>query len=181
MVRYADDLVLFFESKGEATKGQQIVKDLLQRIQLTIPEIADGSKTSIVSHSEPLSFLGREIVYLGSEKSFVARVGNKQIKKINSRLTKDFSFKERIQKGNTLQDTIVDLSKSISAYLGIYKDAHNYKQFENELRGQARAIILQLFKDLFGQQALSSLTKDGQKFLGIEILDAVEPNPELDV
>ncbi len=83
--------------------------------------------------------------------------------------------------GKTFQDTIIDLLKSISSYLGIYKDAHNYQQFENELRGQARAIIVQLFKELFGQQALGSLTADGRKFLGIEKLDAVEPNLELDV
>lgn len=92
MVRYADDLVLFFESKESAKAGQQLVKNLLQRIQLTIPEIADGSKTSIISHSEPLSFLGREIVYLGSENLFIARVANKQIEKIKSRLCDDFSF-----------------------------------------------------------------------------------------
>lgn len=181
MVRYADDLVLFFESKESAKAGQQLVTNLLQRIQLTIPDIADGSKTSIISHSEPLSFLGREIVYLGSENLFIARVANKQVEKIKSRLCDDFSFESLSNAGKTFQDTIIDLSKSISSYLGIYKYAHNYKQFEDELRGQARAIIVQLFKELFGQQALSSLTADGRKFLGIEKLDAVEPNPELDV
>jgi len=181
MVRYADDLVLFFKSKKCAKAGQKLVKELLDRIQLTIPEIADGSKTIIVSRSDSLSFLGREIVHLGSENAFVARVAAKQIDKIKVRLIEEFSFDHRSKLGKSFQDTIIDLSKSISAYLGIYKDAHNYKQFEAELRGQGRAIIVKIFKDLFGQQALSSLTPEGRKFLGLEILDAVEPNPELDV
>lgn len=181
MVRYADDIVLFFNSKEGAQAGQKLVKELLQHIQLSIPEIADGSKTMIIARSDPLTFLGREIVHLGSENAFVARVAAKQIEKIRSGLFEDFSFEHRAKAGNNFQDTIVDLSKSVSAYLGIYKDAHNYKHFEQDLRGQARAIIIKIFKDLFGQQALSSLTAEGRKFLGLEILDAIEPNPELDV
>ncbi len=181
MVRYADDLVLFFKNKDDAQAGQKLIKELLQRIQLTIPEIADGSKTVIISRSDPLSFLGREILHLDLENKFVARVATKQIDKIKGRLSDDYSFEHRLKLDKSFQDTIVDLSKSISSYLGIYKDAYNYIYFESELRGQARAIIVKIFKDLFGQQALSALTPDGQKFLGIEILDAVEPNPELDV
>jgi group II intron reverse transcriptase/maturase len=181
MVRYADDLVLFFHTKSDAHSGQALVTELLNELQLTIPKIAENSKTSVVSTSEPLTFLGREIVYLDSARSFVARVSNKQIAKIKARLSNDFSFKERSEKGRTFQETIVDLSKSISAYLGIYKDAYNYKQFEDELRGQSRSVIVRLFEELFGQQALGSLSPAGRKFLGIEILDTVEPNPELDV
>jgi RNA-directed DNA polymerase len=181
MVRYADDLVLFFHSKSDAYLGQELVTKLLQELQLTIPKIADGSKTKIVSSSEPLDFLGREIVYLGSAKSFVARVSKAQINKIMSRLSNDFSFVERSKKEKTFQDTIVDLSRSISAYLGIYKDAYNYKQFEGDLRGRSRAIIQRLFEELFGQQALNTLSPEGRKFLGIGILDTIEPNAELDV
>src|SRR6185312_8383088 len=74
MVRYADDLILFFESKDAARQGKNLVEEELQKVQVTIPEIAEGSKTAIVHRSEPLQFLGREIVYLGSEHRFVARV-----------------------------------------------------------------------------------------------------------
>jgi group II intron reverse transcriptase/maturase len=181
MVRYADDLVLFFHSKDDAISGQKIVAELLQTLQLTIPQIAVNSKTNILSHADPLIFLGREIVYLDSIGTFVARVGNKQISKIKLRINSEFSFAERSKKGDNFQDTLVDLSKSIAAYLGIYKDAYNFKQFEADLRGQSRAVIVRLFEELFGQHALGSLSPAGRKFLGIEILDKVEPNPELDV
>ena len=40
MVRYADDLVLFFDTKELAERGQDLVKTLLREIELTIPEIA---------------------------------------------------------------------------------------------------------------------------------------------
>ena len=181
MVRYADDLVFFFETKDDARSGQALVAKLLNEIQLTIPEIADNSKTSIVYKSDPLTFLGREILHIGTADLFVAKVSAKQIEKIKLRLREEFSYGKRSKDGNTLQNTVVDLSKSISAYLGIYRDVHNYKEFNDELRGQARIIIIQLFVELFGQEALNSLSAAGRKFLGIEILDKVEPNAELDL
>ena len=70
MVRYADDLVLFFENKQSAHAGQECVRAILKEIQLSIPNIYDGSKTKVVSKSDQLEFLGREVVYLGSSKWF---------------------------------------------------------------------------------------------------------------
>jgi RNA-directed DNA polymerase len=180
MIRYADDIALFFENKGDAKNGEAFVREELKRIQLTIPKIADGSKTEIVSSSNSLFFLGREIVRLGREGCFIARVPDKQIKKIKASLLEKFSFVQSSKSGKNFQDTIVDLSKSISAYLGIYKDAYNYDAFEGELRGHARAIIAKIFKDIFGEESLASLTDDSRKFLGLKGFDEVKPNPELD-
>jgi group II intron reverse transcriptase/maturase len=135
MVRYADDLVLFFRNKEDAIDAPQYLKLLLDTFELSIPKIGPGSKTKIVSHSEPLEFLGREIVHLGRTHSFVARVSQRQIDKIKNNLTRDFSFESRLKDKSNLQDTIVNLSRSIAAYLGIYKNSYNYKDFENELKG----------------------------------------------
>jgi len=181
MVRYADDLVLFFPTKDAARAGEEFVKSLLGEIQLTIPEIYDGSKTKIVSRSEPLEFLGREIVYLGSENKFVARVSSRQIEKIKSRLTDDFSFAARLEEQKNFQETIVDLSKSLAAYLGIYGDAHNYSFFADELRGHGRVVVRKIFEDLFGHASLQALGQNERKFLGIDMAYVIEPNSELDV
>lgn len=181
MVRYADDLVLFFNSKEEAEVGQKLVKSLLEKIDLSIPEISQNSKTQILSGESPLDFLGREIKYLGAEGRFVSCVSNKQIDKIKTRLAADFSIESRLKEKKNFQETIVDLSKSIAAYSGIYGDVYNYKQFDGDLRGQGRSIIMKIFRDLFGRQALASLSDDGRIFLGIGTLDAIEPNAELDV
>jgi hypothetical protein len=181
MVRYADDLVLFFHSKEAAEAGQHLVKSILKEIQLAIPEMYDGSKTKIVSRSDPLDFLGREVVYLGSENTFVARVASNQVAKIKSRLLDEYSLRSQFAAGNNFQDTIVELTKTIAAYLGIYKDAFNYKSFENDLRGHGRSVIMKIFQELFGQDALKSLSSDSRKFLGIDILDETEANPEFDV
>jgi RNA-directed DNA polymerase len=181
LVRYADDLVLFYRTREEAEDGRKITKLLLATVQLSIPEIADGSKTKIMSRCDPLEFLGREIVHLGSIDDFVARVSSKQISKIKERLASEFSFKKQSIDGKTLQNTVTDLSKSIAAYLGIYRDAFNYSDFQADLKGLGRVIIAKIFQDLFGSEHLQSLTPEGGRFLGIEILDDIDPNAELDV
>lgn len=181
MVRYADDLVLFFRTKDEAQEGHHYIKLLLATFALSIPEIANGTKTKLVSRSDSFEFLGREIVFLDSADSFVARVSEKQMVKIKGRLARDFSFRNRSAAGKTFQDTIVDLSKSIAAYLGIYKDAFNYPQFEAEMKGLGRSLVAAIFQDLFGLENLQSLTPEARRFLGMEVLDTLEPNAELDV
>lgn len=181
MVRYADDLVLFFRTKDEAENGHEYIKLLLRVFELSIPDMTDRSKTKIVYRSDCFDFLGREIVFLGSNNSFVARVGARQIEKIKNRLNNEFSLERRLLYGRNLQDTVVDLSKSISAYLGIYKDASNYSMLESELRGLRRSIVATIFRDLFGRECLQSLSPERKKFLGIQLTDTMEPNIELDV
>ena len=181
MVRYADDLVLFFRNKEDAHDGRKYLKLLLATFELSIPEIANGSKTKIISRSDPLDFWGREIVHLGGINSFIARVSQRQIDKIKTKLTREFSFNNRLKDKSNLQDTVVDLSRSIAAYLGIYKDTHNYPHFENEMKGLRRSILTGIFRDLFGYESLQALSPEGMKFLGIELSSAIEPNAELNV
>jgi RNA-directed DNA polymerase len=181
MVRYADDLVLFFRSKDEAEDGRRYIKILLATFDLTIPELENESKTKIVSRLGPLDFLGREIVFLESNNSFVARVGKKQIKKINNKLNENFSLANRLACKSTFQDTIVDLSRSVAAYLGIYKDVHNYNSFEHDLNELRRSIVAAIFKDLFGYDTMRSFSSDKKRFLGIDLLGNLEANFELDI
>jgi RNA-directed DNA polymerase len=181
MVRYTDDLALFFHTKEEAQEGRHFIRLLLATVNLSIPEIADGSKTKIVPRSDPLEFLGREIIFLGSRNCFVARVGQKQVEKIKAKLAAEFSFEGRSGDGGNLQDTIVDLSRSITAYLGIYRDASNFPQFAQELRDFGQSIITTIFQDIFGRECLSNLTPKARNFLGMETLNILEPDSELDV
>jgi RNA-directed DNA polymerase len=181
MVRYADDIVLFFRNKEDALDTPKYLKLLLATFELSIPNLEDGSKTKIVSRSEPLEFLGREIVHIGTIGSFVVRMSKRQINKIKSKLLQEFSFSNRLKDESNLQDTIIDLSRSISAYLGIYKGTYNYQSLEDELKCISRLILKSIFKELFGSEGLRNLSPEGMRFLGIELSNTIQPNPELDV
>jgi RNA-directed DNA polymerase len=174
MVRYADDLLLYFSTKEAAHAGYELLKTTLRKIDLSIPEIAEGSKTNIFAPRDPVDFLGRQIVFIGSEGKYVARVSDKQIAKIKQQIRDDYAFKKRSEIGSTLQETVVDLWQSVSAYLGVYKDANNFPLFNEELRGIARSTISQMFIDIFGETALSRLTSYQKNFLGIGHLNFPE-------
>ncbi len=175
MVRYADDILLFFNSKEATIEGHDLIKAMLKAIGLNIPDLTDNSKTEIIPPREPVDFLGREIIYLRSEGQFVARVSRKQIAKLRLQLEEDYSYETRRRQGHNFQDTVVDLWTSIAAYQGIYKDAHNFFVLDSELRGAARAIISDIFIDLFGEDALTRLTDDAKDFVGIGHLNVPEP------
>jgi hypothetical protein len=151
----------------------------LKRHGFEIPELSDNLKTRIVPPKEGLDFLGREIVYLGSENRFVSRISRRQITKIRNQLEEEYSFENRLNEQSNFQETVVDLSRSVSAYLGIYKDAYNYAVLDSELRSVTRAVLVNLFEDIFGESVLGKVTDRGRNFLGIG--DLIMPGPSNDL
>jgi hypothetical protein len=180
MIRYADDILLFFLSKESAETGLAFVKWRLRQHGFEIPELSDNLKTRIVPPKEALDFLGREIVYLGSQNRYVSRISRRQINKIRAQLEEQYSFESRLSEQSNFQETVVDFSKSISAYLGIYKDVYNYTILDSELRAITRAILVNLFEDVFGASILDKVTDKGRTFLGIGDLTFPEPSNDLE-
>jgi RNA-directed DNA polymerase len=181
MIRYVDDILLFFATKAAAKNGHDLIKGKLRSLGLDIPELADNSKTELRGPQEPVDFLGREIVYRASASGYVSQVSRKQISKIKLLLEDEYSFQNRRKLGSNFQDTVVELWKSISSYRGIYKDAYNFVVLDSELRGAARKILSDIFKDVFGDAALAKITDDGRNFLGIGDLNVPPAFDDLDM
>jgi len=181
MVRYADDILIFFRSKSAANEGHDLIKTKLKRLDLDIPELADRTKTELKGPQEPVDFLGRELVYRLNAGGYVSQVSRKQIAKIKLLLEDEYSYESRRKQNSNFQETVVELWRSISSYLGIYKDAHNFTTLDSELRGTARGVISDIFRDVFGDTALAKVTDDGRDFLGIGELNVPAPLDDLDM
>jgi hypothetical protein len=179
MVRYADDIAVFFNTKEEAQKAHTLIGKLLDDIKLTIPGLAADTKTQLLGPDDPIDFLGRQIVRVGAERRAVWQVAKKQIKKIVGRLENEYSLESRLRDGSNFQETIVDLNNSITAYFSIYKGAYNFMSLDSELRAANRRIVKDIFLDLFGEHALARTTPDQQKFLGIGRIDLDESDLDL--
>lgn len=167
MVRYVDDIAIFFETKQKAQDGQKVVTDALAAIKLTIPGLAENSKTQLLGPSDPIDFLGWEIVRIGANHEVVSRVAKKQIVKIVRKLEDEYTLRERIKADSNFQETIVEISNSISGYLVVYKNAYNYVSIDSALRSASRKIIGDIFIELFGENALSNITPEEKRFLGM--------------
>jgi hypothetical protein len=180
MIRYADDLLLFFDSKQSAIDGLKFVKTQLNAQGLNVPELEDNSKTLIVAPRQPVDFLGLEIVFVESENRFVQRVGRKQLAKILSKLEDEYHLENLIKEGVGFQDMMVDLWRSVASYRGMYRDTYDYVLFDSELRRIGRSILSNIFKDVFGHSVLDRVSEKNRNFLGIGQLDLPDPTDDLD-
>jgi RNA-directed DNA polymerase len=178
MVRYADDIAIFFETKQKAQDGHKVVTDALAAIKLTIPGLAENSKTQLLGPSDPIDFLGWEIARIGADNKVVSRVAKKQIVKIVRKLEDEYTLRERIKADSNFQDTIVEISNSISGYLVVYKNAYNYVSIDSALRSVSRKIIGDIFVELFGENALSSITPEEKRFLGMSHVAFDDPTTD---
>jgi RNA-directed DNA polymerase len=167
MVRYADDIAIFFETKQKAQEGHKIVSDTLAAIKLTIPGLVADSKTQIIGPSDPIDFLGWEIARVGVDNKVVSQVAKKQIRKIAKKLEDEYTLEKLMRAENTFQETIVEISNSISGYLVVYKNAYNFVSVDSQLRSASRKIIGDIFVELFGENALANITPEAKRFLGM--------------
>jgi RNA-directed DNA polymerase len=180
MIRYVDDIVIFCKDKQSARGGLSFIKDELSSLGLTIPELADQSKTRIYAPREPVDFLGREIFYVEPRQQYYARVPRRQIANIRRVLEDEFNLDARIEQGSNFQDTVVELSRSVAAYLGIYKNAYNFMYLDAELRAATRAIMVGLYESIFGTSALLDVSERSRNFLGIGKLAMPDPTNDLE-
>jgi RNA-directed DNA polymerase len=164
MVRYADDLLLFFSSEEEAKQGQSFVAEQLRRVDLRL----SSTKTVIYGPQHNVSFLGLEIAFLEKLEKYVARISRGQIRKIQDRLESSYSYETVAKPPNTLNEITVRLSRAVSAYLGVYRNAHNYPVLLAELEMTMRFILSNLYSDIFGKDACERLDERAMRFLGMD-------------
>jgi RNA-directed DNA polymerase len=176
MIRYADDMLLFFGTKEEAKRGQKLVEQLLASVGLKLSQ----AKTTTHGPGENVVFLGLEIAFLEKLDKYVARVSRVQMRKIRDRLEEEYSYSSRRKSSSTLNETIVSLSRSVAAYLGVYRSAHNYPLLLAELEGSMKLILSNLYSDIFGVDVFEGLDEPGRRFLGIDMPSMPAPSSDLE-
>jgi RNA-directed DNA polymerase len=176
MVRYADDLLLFFSSEEEAKLGQAFVDEHLGRVGLKLSH----KKTFVYGPEQNVTFLGLEIAFLKSLEKYVARVSRPQIQKIKDRLESDYSYEEIRKSSNTLNEATARLTRSIAAYLGVYRSASDYVVLRDELERTMRIILSNLYSDIFGVDVCEKLDDRAKRFLGIHMLTMPTPSRDLE-
>jgi group II intron reverse transcriptase/maturase len=177
MVRYADDLLLFFGSKEEARSGQAFVEDQLAGAGLRLSQ----TKTTLHGPEKSIFFLGLEIAFLGSLSKYVARISPQQILKIRDRLETEYSYSSIVKSQDikTLSDAVLALSRSVAAYLGAYRQADNYVRLLSDLERTMKSVQLNLYTDIFGTDVIENLNDAKRRFLSIESVSAPEPLHDL--
>ena len=82
-------------------------------------------------------------------------------------------------KVKTLGDAIVALSRSVAAYLGVYRQAHDYVTLLSELERTMKIVQSNLYADIFGADVIGNLNERAKRFLSIEEVSAPAPLNDL--
>jgi hypothetical protein len=167
---------LFFGTREEAKQGQKLVEQHLARVGLNLSQ----AKTTVHGPNENISFLGLEIAFLEKLDKYVARVSRVQIRKIRDRLEGEYSYANRSKVTTTLNETIIALSRSVAAYLGVYRNAHNYPVLLRELEACMKLILANLYSDIFGVDVLEKLDEHAKRFLGIDVISTPVPSSDFE-
>ena len=180
ILRYADDILAFFESKAEAQAGFDLIKAALGELRLDVPELG-SDKTNLAPPPNPVEFLGREIISLDAGRTYISRVGQKKLIAIKSDLSKKYSLEKVLRESETISDAIGTLAASMRSYLGAYKDAQNFAHFNSEIRHHFRSIANGWFSGIFGADAVEDLSSTHRLFLGLQSTEHLEPIEDLEI
>ena len=148
-IRYADDFLIFSSSYDRAKKLKDHVQENLKNIGLDIEKSAGEQKTKIYADKQNFSYLGFDIIYLTSSKSYQrmipSAVFEKALARINS-YTSMTKVKREYKNYILLSDHINFL---ICGYTNFYSTdlALNGKKFKRDLITASKDVRKKLITD----------------------------------
>lgn len=167
MVRYADDIIAFTNSRQEALEIDDLVRQELKKVGLATPLLYEGSKTVLSEPHEDAEFLGL-VLRLCSDGNYELVISDSQMEKILTRFRDFPSIDVHVNNEKTLQDFIVDLERSAVGLKSAYAAAQNCKRLEEKLQNISGRCLQHYLGSVFGASAVARLSKAQKQFFGIE-------------
>ena len=167
MVRYADDLIVFCDSKDEALRALEHISVLLEKLGPTIPPLGNGSKTQIYEPDVSAEFLGFDIAPLGKRYRVLAPkiAWDRAVE-----LSKQFqSFDECRRRSPTLAGALNSLRSKLTSFASTYSIAKNSSQLTYHAENCRRQAAQNLLTSIFGSDVVSKLSAEKLAFLDIEL------------
>jgi RNA-directed DNA polymerase len=163
-IRYADDLLLLFDSRQDAEDALAWISEELNAIGLEVPPLSDDGKTRIVQPGEPVEFLGASIEMAGGQYRPLA--SERLFNSIRNRyidLASEGSMRSRDMTLFDLQTRLSGLTSSLSA---AYYHCYNHDALERKLHEWHAQAIAKVLRREFNLD-IAELTPRQQFILGL--------------
>nr|WP_284144904.1 reverse transcriptase domain-containing protein [Tianweitania aestuarii] len=168
-VRYADDFIVFCESRDECLRVDNLARSLLNEQSFTLPALEPGSKTQIAEPEEAIEFLGLEIAKASDALGdYALCITPKQLAHIRDELGYFRDFDRLARDRVTLAAAVQGATNRIAGYRAAYTAASNVSQLIKVLNNEARESTRALFVKAFGEKAVSELSANKAMVLGIK-------------
>jgi hypothetical protein len=164
MVRYADDFLILTKSEAECLAAHELCKGELAKISLAVPEICEGSKTSIHDENGVVGFLG--LALYGSDKNFRIGITKKQKDAIRIKFYMYSDVDNCLKNNIFLSDVLQKINGLISSYSSVYDVCDDFSSISNYLFDMRRMVFVDIFKGL--GLAVDDLSKVKRKFMQVD-------------
>ncbi len=165
VLRYADDFLIPCDDEEACWTADSIVRDILAEIGLEVPAVGGStSKTQICDPKTPVEFLGLSME-LNDGGKYVLLITEEQLHHIGNEIgvlsDVNFLYKNSVDILNLAKL----VSNTIAGYRSSYSAAENFSKLESRLDGAKTDVFTSLFKDIFGEAAVKSLTTKQRSLL----------------
>jgi retron-type reverse transcriptase len=161
-VRYADDLVFFAQNENECIQLDSFVRNELGKIGLTVPEIAENTKTKVYTPEQIVDFLG--IGIMKDKDYYTSVVTEEQREEIKRNIMRFADINYLNSKEINLPKLYCVIKATLQGYIGVYQDCFDASDFSNRLYQWARSALRDLMLENY-KIDIYTLSETQRKFL----------------
>lgn len=165
-LRYADDIAVFGNSREELTEALAFITKTLSDLNLEIPELEAGGKTTISGPSDIVEFLGVEIRRSGDR--YVLTAPNKKLAAIEDEMAQLASIAECVKHSRNIGQVVRSLDAFIAGHGASMAVLDDPKSFIDRLEAAKQRKLNALLKGLIGENAVKSLDETRRAILGLD-------------
>ncbi len=166
LIRYADDLILFGDTKSEVQKGFVFLVEELRKVNHSLPDPGPGSKTEYAAPKMPVEFLGLEIIHTEKAGRYVCRMPKAAREKALANVKQIASLESVLKDKLTLARVVRKLEGLPSSYRSAFSLAEDWPTFEPQIREACSRAYIDIFASIFGRATVASLSPEHRQFLG---------------
>lgn len=164
-VRYADDIVVFANTRSECRNALSAIREELAKLGLQIPELGE-SKTVISDPAKPVEFLGIEIKRFGEIYKLCAPM--KKIERIETDIVAAASMERCISEKRDIARLVRTLDSFILGHTAAMMVLDDPSCFLARLEAAKQKALTALLTSVVGERAVAALDDDRRAILGLQ-------------
>ncbi len=165
-IRYADDIIIFADSKNECRDALKFIISQLSKIDLKIPDLSDESKTTIRGPSEAVEFLGVEIRRSEGDK-YTLHLPDKKFAKIDSTMASYATVSSCFTHKRNIGHVVKYLDSFTAGYRSAMQVLTQKEEFGYRLEAMKRSRLESLLIEILGKETFSGLNEKHLAILGV--------------
>jgi hypothetical protein len=166
-IRYADDIAVFASSRNECRDALAFIKDKLKELDLNIPDIQEGGKTTISDPTDAVDFLGIEIKRTGETYKLAAP--NRKIEKIEADMAAIASVERCVAEKRNIGQVVRLLDSFIIGHSASMAVLNDSGQFLSRLEASKQRKLRSFMVEVIGNDAVKALDQGRLAILGLQL------------